>query len=174
MGQGRMRVSLASCWPDYRKVLLVQKWWSLQTEWPRWNEWSCWNCRSWVDCWMASAQAKFGHEPQGCVHELGENIQETLIVQVIQWQGCILPCSLVEQAVILNAHPRSVLPEKHCHEGFVHTSPRIIQCLGHLLSRLRHTSSMPPTKSADQWQNTHYSWIFPSAATCQAPMVGGP
>ena len=59
----------------------------------------------------------------------GDGVHKDLIVQAIPWPVCILPSSLVEQAVVLNACLRCELPEKHCHEGL-----GIMHCLGHMLS----------------------------------------
>ena len=65
-------------------------------------------------------RAKFGHKSRGgmCM-SWAEGIHEQLIVQAIPWEVCILPSSLVEQAVVHNARLRCVLPDKHCHEGLI-------------------------------------------------------
>ena len=56
---------------------------------------------------------------RGVCMRWGEGIYEDFIVQAIPWQVCILPSSLAEQAVILDACLRCELPEKHCHEGLL-------------------------------------------------------
>ena len=48
-----------------------------------------------------------------------DGIHKDLIAQTIPWQVCILPSSLAEQAVVLNARLRCVLLEKHCHDGLI-------------------------------------------------------
>ena len=74
--------------------------------------------QTWLEAWNRYASARIAYDPDMCM-SWGKGIHKDLIVQAIRWQVCILPSSLAEQAVVLNACPRCVLPEKHCHEGLV-------------------------------------------------------